>query len=61
VRLSVRARPEAGVSVGHHALINRYGVDRITADLMLGFFFPGATIESLTPPGQQGPPSIAPS
>ena len=61
VRLSVRARPEAGVSVGHHALINRYGVDRITADLMLGFFFPGAAIESLTPPGQQGPPAIAPS
>ena len=47
VRLSVRARPESGVSVGHHALINRYGVDRIVADLMLGFFFPGATVDPI--------------
>ena len=61
VRLSVRGQPGAGASVGDHALINRYGVDRIQADLMLGFFFPGAAIESLTPPGQAGPPAIAPS
>src|SRR5262245_32838725 len=60
VRLRVRARPDA-VSVGHHALINRYGVDRIQADLMLGFFFPGAAIETLTPTGQSGPPAITPS
>jgi len=45
VRLSVRAHPEAGVSVGDHALVNRYGVERIRADLMLGFFFPGAVID----------------
>jgi hypothetical protein len=44
VRLSMHARPEAGVSVGDHALVNRYAVDRIQADLMLGFFFPGADI-----------------
>jgi hypothetical protein len=44
VRLSLIGRPEAGVSVGDHALINRYAVERITADLMLGFFFPGAAI-----------------
>ena len=24
------------------AVVNRYVVDRVTADLMLGFFFPGA-------------------
>ena len=24
------------------ALVNRYAVDRVAADLMLGFFFPGA-------------------
>ena len=28
-----------------HALVNRYGVDRVVADLMLGFFFPGAAME----------------
>ena len=44
VRLSLRDRPESGVSVGDHALVNRYAVERIEADLMLGFFFPGAAI-----------------
>lgn len=44
VRLSLRDRPEAGVSVGDHALVNRYAVEQIQADLMLGFFFPGAAI-----------------
>ena len=44
VRLSLRDRPESGVSVGDHALVNRYAVERIQADLMLGFFFPGAAI-----------------
>jgi hypothetical protein len=47
VRLSVRGHPEAGVSIGDHALVNRYGVERIQADLMLGFFFPGAAIDPL--------------
>jgi hypothetical protein len=28
------------------ALVNRYMVDRVEADLMLGFFFPGATMVS---------------
>jgi hypothetical protein len=46
VRLSIRGRPESGVSVGDHALVNRYGVERIQADLMLGFFFPGAAVDS---------------
>jgi hypothetical protein len=46
VRLSIRDRPEAGVSMGDHALVNRYAVERIRADLMLGFFFPGATTDS---------------
>lgn len=30
--------------IGHHALINRYGVERVEADIMLGFFFPGAHV-----------------
>jgi hypothetical protein len=51
VRLSLRDRPDAGVSVGDHALVNRYAVERIQADLMLGFFFPGAAISPLSNPG----------
>jgi hypothetical protein len=47
IRLSVRSRPEAGVAMGDHALINRYTVDRIRADLMLGFFFPGAVVDPI--------------
>jgi hypothetical protein len=46
IRLSVRARPESGVAVGDHALVNRYAVERIEADLMLGFFFPGAAVDA---------------
>jgi hypothetical protein len=51
VRLSVRDRPEGGASIGDHALVNRYAVERIQADLMLGFFFPGAVISPLSEPG----------
>jgi hypothetical protein len=29
-----------------HALINRYGVDQVSADIMLGFFFPGASMDA---------------
>ena len=46
IRLSVQGHPEAGVSTGDHALVNRYGVERIRADLMLGFFFPGAAVDT---------------
>ena len=46
VRLSIREHPEAGVSMGDHALVNRYAVERIQADLMLGFFFPGAAVDA---------------
>jgi hypothetical protein len=47
IRLSVRSNPDAGVSQGDHALVNRYGVDRIRADLNLGFFFPGAVVDPI--------------
>ena len=53
IRLSVRARPEAGVAVGDHALVNRYAVERIRAELMLGFFFPGATVDPIGTAGGQ--------
>ena len=36
-----------------HALINRYGVDRVRADIMLGFFFPGAAMDA--PEGTHAP------
>jgi hypothetical protein len=36
---------DRGPAVEHHeAFVNRYVVDRVTADMMLGFFFPGAEI-----------------
>jgi hypothetical protein len=49
VRLGRRSPDEAApaeVSIGHEALINRYVVEAVSADLMLGFFFPGAAMIS---------------
>jgi hypothetical protein len=37
-------RSDAGEAVCSEILVNRYTVDRIEADLMLGFFFPGAAM-----------------
>jgi hypothetical protein len=47
VRLSLSAKPEAGVAIGDHALVNRFAVERIRAELMLGFFFPGAVVDAI--------------
>ena len=47
VRLALRDDPGPGVTIGAHALINRYSVERITADIMLGFFFPGAVMDGI--------------
>ena len=33
-----------------YAFVNRYSVERVTADLMLGFFFPGAVMDGLPDP-----------
>ena len=30
--------------IGREALVNRYSVERVEADIMLGFFFPGAVM-----------------
>jgi hypothetical protein len=46
VRIGMLDDAEPGAAIGHHAMVNRYGVERVTADLMLGFFFPGAVMES---------------
>jgi hypothetical protein len=45
VRISLLARPDVGEATHEEALINRYDVDAVDADLMLGFFFPGAHVE----------------
>jgi len=42
VRITLVSDPDAGETRCAHALVNRYTVDRIAADIMLGFFFPGA-------------------
>jgi hypothetical protein len=44
VRITLLGEPEAGEATCAHALVNRYTVDRIAADIMLGFFFPGAAM-----------------
>jgi hypothetical protein len=54
IRLSVSTRPEVGVAVGDHALVNRYTVERVQADLMLGFFFPGAAVDPIGTAGGLG-------
>jgi hypothetical protein len=51
VRLG-RLGGEPPAPIGQHALVNRYDVERVEADLMLGFFFPGAAMgaaEVITP------------
>lgn len=66
VRLGLVGDDEETVAVPH-ALINRYGVDQVTADIMLGFFFPGASMDAsdlATTPLAAGAPlpvSIGPS
>ncbi len=49
VRLGIRDRPELGTVEAGHGLVNRYGVERVEADLMLGFYFPGAELPDLEP------------
>jgi hypothetical protein len=44
VRITLLKEPDAGQATSGHALVNRYTVDRIAADIMLGFFFPGAAM-----------------
>ena len=42
VRIELLGRDDAGTAENAQALVNRYVVDRVEADMMLGFFFPGA-------------------
>jgi hypothetical protein len=49
VKVSLLADANAGTATHERALVNRYSVDRVDSDLMLGFFFPGAKIEMPAP------------
>ncbi|HEX5589802.1 MAG TPA: hypothetical protein VFX65_05895 [Candidatus Limnocylindrales bacterium] len=42
VRVELVGRPEAGRVERPHASVNRYAVERVAADIDLGFYFPGA-------------------
>ncbi|HYH93683.1 MAG TPA: hypothetical protein VD763_11020 [Candidatus Saccharimonadales bacterium] len=57
VRMALLTDPAAGVHLGLHALVNRYGVERVSSDIMLGFYFPGAALDGVdaaTGPGGSG-------
>jgi hypothetical protein len=43
-RIRLIGRDDAGEASAARLLVNRYTVDRVAADMMLGFFFPGAEI-----------------
>jgi hypothetical protein len=46
VMIELVGRPDAGVAERKHVHVNRYAVERVTAPIMLGHFFPGAQMES---------------
>jgi hypothetical protein len=56
VRLARAGATEAGGRTCAEALVNRYMVDRVTAELMLGFFFPGAEMVPGEPDRVDGEP-----
>ena len=42
-RLALLGNPDGGRVERSHALVNRYGVERVVASIDLGYYFPGAT------------------
>jgi hypothetical protein len=42
VRVDLVGHPEGGSVERRHALVNRYAVERVAADIDLGYYFPGA-------------------
>jgi len=64
VHVELLGATDGGTNVHAEALVNRYNVDAVDADLMLGFFFPGARMEANVAPGStagasSGPPHPA--
>ncbi len=45
--ITLPGRADAGVARREWGDVNRYAVDRVASNLMLGFFFPGASLEPL--------------
>ena len=43
-RVALAREPEIALATHDALLVNRYTVERVEADLMLGFFFPGAEV-----------------
>jgi hypothetical protein len=46
-KLELLGRPDAGELERPFALVNRYAVERVASDLVLGFFFPAAHFDTL--------------
>jgi hypothetical protein len=46
VRVNLVGHPEGGSVERRHALVNRYAVERVVADIELGFYFPGANFRT---------------
>lgn len=59
VSISLTGRTDAGIAQRAYAHVNRYAVERIASSLMLGFFFPGATLEPMADRSPTPPPVIA--
>jgi hypothetical protein len=59
VSISLTGRTDAGIAQRAYAHVNRYAVERIASSLMLGFFFPGATLEPMADRSPAPPPVIA--
>jgi hypothetical protein len=59
VRIGLLERPDSGTDSHPQGLVNRYAVDAVEADLMLGFFFPGARISVDAPAAGPAMPEAA--
>jgi hypothetical protein len=57
VRVSRIDNPAWGEQAFEHAWVNRYAVDAVQSDLMLGFFFPGARMAVDVAPGSDVVPA----
>jgi hypothetical protein len=60
-RIELIDRADGGEASANELLVNRYAVDRVEADLMLGFFFPGAAMTVITPPDEPVLPTFTPA
>jgi hypothetical protein len=61
VVIGLIGRADGGEARHPHALVNRYTVDAVEADIMLGFFFPGARLVGTPIAPTGGGPAAAPA